>query len=63
MVPNLIKSGANVHVCSDASLFSSYQVTRDSSVIMSDELHASIHGVDMIDLNLTLRKIVQLKNV
>jgi hypothetical protein len=32
-------------------------------VIMSDELHASIHGVDMIDLNLTLRKIVQLKNV
>jgi hypothetical protein len=29
-----IDSGANIHVCSDASLFSSYQVARDSSVLM-----------------------------
>jgi hypothetical protein len=29
-----LDSGANVHVCSDASLFSFYQVTWDSSVFM-----------------------------
>jgi hypothetical protein len=29
-----LDSDANVHVCSDASLFSSYQVARDSSVMM-----------------------------
>jgi hypothetical protein len=29
-------SGANVHVCSVALLFSSYQVTQDSSVMMGN---------------------------
>jgi hypothetical protein len=56
-------SGANVHVCSNASLFSSYQATRDSSVMMENESHASVHGIGTIDLKLTLGKIVQLKNV
>jgi hypothetical protein len=50
-------------VCSDASLFSSYQVAQDSSVLMENESHAFVHGVDTIDLKLILRKIVQLKNV
>jgi hypothetical protein len=50
-------------VCSDASLFSSYQVTRDSSVMMGNGSHASVHGVGTVDLKLTLEKIVQLKNV
>jgi hypothetical protein len=58
-----LNSGANVHVCYDASLFSSYQVTRDSSVLMGNGSHASVHGVGMVDLKLTLGKIVQLKNV
>jgi hypothetical protein len=58
-----LNSGANVHVCSDASLFSSYQVTRDSSVLMGNGSHASVHGVGMVDLKLTLGKIVQLKNM
>jgi hypothetical protein len=58
-----LDSGANVHVCSDASLFSSYQVVRDSSVMMGNESHASVHGVRMIDLKLTSGEIVQLKNV
>jgi hypothetical protein len=31
-----LDSGVNVHVCSDASLFSSYQVARDSSVMMEN---------------------------
>jgi hypothetical protein len=50
-------------VCSDTSLFSSYQVTRDSSAMIGNGSHASIRGVDMIDLKLPSGKIVQLKNV
>jgi hypothetical protein len=50
-------------VCSDASLFSSYQVARNSSVMIENESHASIHGVGMVDLKLTSGKIVQLKNM
>jgi hypothetical protein len=45
--------GTNIHVCFDASLFSSYQVVRDSSVMMGNESHASVHGVGMVDLKLT----------
>jgi hypothetical protein len=58
-----LDSGANVHVCSDASLFSSYQVARDSSVLMGNGSHASVRCVGTIDLKLTSGKIVQLKNV
>jgi hypothetical protein len=58
-----LDTGANVHVCSDASLFSSYQVTWDSSVMMGIGSHASIRDVGTVDLKLTSRKIVQLKNV
>jgi hypothetical protein len=58
-----LDSGANVHVCSDALLFSSYKVTRDSSVLMENGSHASVCGVDMIDMKLTSGKIMQLKNV
>jgi hypothetical protein len=58
-----LDSGANVHVCSDASLFSSNQVTQDSSVMMGNGSHASVRGVGTVDLKLTSGKIVQLKNV
>jgi hypothetical protein len=51
------------HVCSDINLFSSYQGAWDSSVLMRNESHASIHGIGMVDLKFTSRKIVQLKNV
>jgi hypothetical protein len=50
-------------VCSDGSLFSSYQVARDSFVLMRNGSHASVRGVVMVDLKLTLEKIVQLKNM
>jgi hypothetical protein len=50
-------------VCSDASLFSSYQVTRYSSVMMENGSHASVHGVGTVDLKLTSEKIVQLKSM
>jgi hypothetical protein len=50
-------------VCSNASLFSSYQVIRDSSEMIENGSHASVHGVGTVDLKLTLKKIVQLKNM
>jgi hypothetical protein len=58
-----LDSGANIHVCSNASLFSSYQVTRDSSVMVGNVLHASVRGVGTVDVKLTLGKVVQRKNV
>jgi hypothetical protein len=58
-----LDSGANVHACSDASLFSSYQVTQDSFVMMRNGSHASVRGVGTVDLKLTSGKIMQLKNV
>jgi hypothetical protein len=53
-----LDSGANVYVCFDASLFTSYQVAHDSSVMMENGSHASIHGVGTVDLKLISRKIV-----
>jgi hypothetical protein len=58
-----IDTGANVHVCADISMFTSYQATRDSSVLMGNGSHASIRGVGTVDLEFTLGKIVQLRNV
>ena len=55
--------GANIHVCANVSLFSSYQVAQDCSVLMANDLHASVHGVGTVDLKFTSGKIVQLKNV
>ena len=58
-----IDSGANVHVCADISLFTSYQVARDSSVLMGNGSHASVRGIGTVDLKFTSGKIVQLRNV
>nr|AAT58810.1 putative polyprotein [Oryza sativa Japonica Group] len=58
-----VDTGANVHVCADISLFSSYQVARGSTVLMGNGSHASVHGVGTVDLKFTSGKIVQLKNV
>jgi hypothetical protein len=54
-----LDSGANIYVCSDTSLFSSYQVVRDSSVMMGNVSHTFVHGVGMVDLKLASGKIVQ----
>ena len=56
-------TGANVHVCSDINMFTSYQVTRDSSVMMGNISHASVLGTGTVDLKFTSEKIVQLRNV
>nr|CAH65753.1 OSIGBa0123D13.2 [Oryza sativa] len=58
-----VDTGANVHVCADISLFSSYQVARGSTILMGNGSHASIHGVGTVDLKFTSGKIVQLKNI
>ena len=58
-----LDKGANVHVCADISMFSSYQTIRDFSMLMGNGSHASIHGVGTVDLKFTSGKIVQLRNV
>ena len=59
----LIDTGANVHVCADAFIFSSYQATRTSPVLMRNGSHAIVRGVGTVDLKFTSGKTVRLKNV
>src|SRR6266508_106870 len=58
-----IDTGANVHICADISMFSSYQAARTSSMLMGNGSHASVHGAGTVDLKFTSGKIVRLKNV
>jgi hypothetical protein len=58
-----IDTGANIHVCVDKSLFSSYQVGWAASLLMGNGAHASVCGVGTVDLKLTSGKTVQLENV
>ena len=58
-----VDTGANIHVCADISMFSSYQGLQGVSVLMGNGSHASVRGVGMVDLKFTSRKIVQLRNV
>jgi hypothetical protein len=58
-----LDTSANVHVHSNINMFSSYKGARDSSVLMGNGSHASIHGIVTLDLKFTLGKIVQLKNM
>ena len=55
--------GANTHVCSDVSMFSSYQVAMTSSMLMGNGSRASVRGVGTVDLKFTSGKTIQLKNV
>jgi hypothetical protein len=45
-----IDTWANIHVCSDISMFSSYQVRRGSTFMMGNNSHATVLGVGTIDL-------------
>jgi len=58
-----VDTGANIHVCADMSLFSSYQVTRGGVVLMGNGSRASVHGVGTVDMKLTSGKFVHLQNV
>ena len=53
-----IDTGANIHVCADISLFSSYQVTGNGSVLMGNGASASVLGVGTVDLKFTSGRIV-----
>jgi hypothetical protein len=53
--------GANVYVCADISMFTSYKAAWDSSVLMGSGLHASVRGVGTVDLKFTPGMIVQLR--
>ena len=58
-----IDTGANVHVCADISLFSSYQVGGTGSLSMGNGSHVRVLGAGTVNLKLTSGKTVQLKNV
>jgi hypothetical protein len=50
-------------VCADISLFSSYQVGGTESFFMRNGSHVCVLDVGMVNLKLTLRKTVRLKNM
>jgi hypothetical protein len=53
-----IDTSANIHVCADISMFSSYQVARASSMLMGNNSHASVEGVGTVNLKFTSEKTV-----
>jgi hypothetical protein len=56
-------TGANIHVCADISLFSSYQCKGARALLMGNGSHARVLGVDTVTLKFTSGKTVLLKNV
>ena len=56
-------SGANIHVCTNVSLFTSYQAGRTGALLMGNGSHARILGAGTVILKFTLGKTVLLKNV
>jgi hypothetical protein len=51
-----LDTGANVHVCSDLNLFSSYQATDSSAILMANGLRDVVHVIRRVDLKLTSGK-------
>jgi hypothetical protein len=58
-----LDTGANIHVCSDLNLLSTYQVANCCSVLMGNGSRADVQGVVRVNLKLTSRKTLSLKNV
>jgi hypothetical protein len=58
-----IDTGANIHVCADIFLFSSYQVGGAGSLLMGNGSHARVLGVGTVSLKLTSENTMRLKNV
>jgi hypothetical protein len=58
-----LDTGANVHVCADISLFSSYQAGVTRSLLMGNGSHARILGVGIVHLKFASGKTVPLKHV
>ena len=53
-----VDTGASIHVCADASLFSSYQDSGTSSLLMGNRSHARVLGVGTVNLKFTSGKTV-----
>ena len=53
-----VDTGANIHMCADISLFSSYQVEWTFSLLMGNRARAAVRGVGTVDLKLTSGKTV-----
>jgi hypothetical protein len=51
-----IDTSANIHVCADISLFSSYQAGGAGSLLMGNGSHVHVLGVGMVILKLTSGK-------
>jgi hypothetical protein len=51
-------TGANIHVCADISLFSSYQCKGAGALLMGNGSHARVLGVGTVILKFTSRKMV-----
>jgi len=58
-----IDTGANIHVCSNLSLFSNYQVLGSRTVTMENNDVAPMLGVSRINLKLTSEKTLILQDV
>jgi hypothetical protein len=58
-----LDTGANVHVCSDLNLFSSYEAIDCSAILMGNGSRAAVHRIGRVDLKLTSGKTLSLKNV
>jgi hypothetical protein len=56
-------SSANIHVCADVSLFTSYQVGGTGALLMENDSRACVLGVGTVVLKFTLGKTVLLKHV
>jgi hypothetical protein len=56
-------TGANIHVCADISLFSSYQSKGTVALLMENGSHVCILGVGTVILKFILGKTMLSKNV
>jgi hypothetical protein len=56
-------TGANIHVCADISLFSSYQCKGTRALLMGNRSHARVLGVGTVIMKFTSGKAMILKNV
>jgi hypothetical protein len=56
-------TSANIRVCADISMFSSYQVGGTTSLLMRNGAHARVLGASTVTLKFTSGKTIQLKNV
>jgi hypothetical protein len=56
-------TNANIHVCANISLFSSYQCKGAGALLMRNGSHACVLGVAIVILKFTSGRTVLLKNV